>query len=250
VRNLLNLYGKIFSPSSLWLEGENVEKFRWPQQLLTSGDDNRFINYTERKQKVILLNSNKYSFEKGQMYVFRRRIATILEDEIDIYGEGWSNRTGSYFEFAKSFIRKVRTRTSSWSLNQRPIFVATDNVFGPVDSKSVMNQYRFSLIIENSLDYVSEKLFDAIQFGTVPIYVGPQLSEFGIPNEVAIQCEPSEVQVADKIASLRGDLTLAIDTLKAGRKFMTSFEAKEWSNSEVLISLADSIEAYLRDQLT
>jgi hypothetical protein len=113
-----------------------------------------------------------------------------------------------------------------------------------------MNQYRFSLIIENSLDYVSEKLFDAIQFGTVPIYVGPQLSEFGIPNEVAIQCEPSEVQVADKIASLRGDLTLAIDTLKAGRKFMTSFEAKEWSNSEVLISLADSIEAYLRDQLT
>ena len=104
VRNLLNLYGKIFSPSSLWLEGENVENFRWPQQLLTSDDDSGLINYTERKQKVILLNSNKYSFEKGQMYVFRRRIATLLEDEIDIYGEGWSNRTGSYFELAKSFI--------------------------------------------------------------------------------------------------------------------------------------------------
>jgi hypothetical protein len=50
-----------------------------------------------------------------------------------------------------------------------------------------MANFRFALIIENEASYVSEKLLNAIIAGCVPIYCGPNLSEFGLPEGMAIE---------------------------------------------------------------
>jgi hypothetical protein len=50
--------------------------------------------------------------------------------------------------------------------------------------------YKYSLVIENSIEYMSEKLFDSLFAGTFPIYVGPNPVDFGIPEFVAIHAKP------------------------------------------------------------
>lgn len=50
---------------------------------------------------------------------------------------------------------------------------------------SIIGKYRFCLALENSIcvDYVTEKLFDPLQAGTVPIYLGaPNVREFAPPG--------------------------------------------------------------------
>jgi hypothetical protein len=50
---------------------------------------------------------------------------------------------------------------------------------GKVGNKHEINsKYRISIVIENSLDYVSEKLFDALAAGTYVVYLGPDLDQF------------------------------------------------------------------------
>jgi hypothetical protein len=47
------------------------------------------------------------------------------------------------------------------------------------------------LIVENSLDALTEKLFDSFFNCTIPVYVGPDLSSWKIPQKLAIQVNPS-----------------------------------------------------------
>jgi hypothetical protein len=59
-----------------------------------------------------------------------------------------------------------------------------------------------SIVIENSADYVSEKLIDVVRCGRVPIYVGPDLRSFGFPKDIAVQSEPNAVAILDVLQSL------------------------------------------------
>jgi hypothetical protein len=48
----------------------------------------------------------------------------------------------------------------------------------------------FALVIENSMELRTEKLYDAIEMGAIPVYVGPDCSD-GIPKELFIRCGPN-----------------------------------------------------------
>ena len=54
----------------------------------------------------------------------------------------------------------------------------------PMDKHRIIQQYRYSLVVENSSDYCSEKLFDVVINGSIPIYVGPNLDNYEIPNSL------------------------------------------------------------------
>jgi hypothetical protein len=63
---------------------------------------------------------------------------------------------------------------------------------GPVaDKLQTASNYKFALVIENSGDYMSEKLFDALFSGCLPIYVGAPVETYGIPKNLVIQAGPS-----------------------------------------------------------
>jgi alpha-1,3-fucosyltransferase 10 len=68
-----------------------------------------------------------------------------------------------------SYGRFMRNR---WQLRRRP---------GGIAKRRVIRRYRFCLAFENSLaeDYVTEKLFDPLMVGTVPVYYGaPNVDAF------------------------------------------------------------------------
>jgi hypothetical protein len=61
-----------------------------------------------------------------------------------------------------------------------------------VESKhETLCKWQASLVIENTLDVFTEKLFDSFFAFTIPIYIGPQLSHYPIPSELYIQAEPN-----------------------------------------------------------
>jgi hypothetical protein len=61
-----------------------------------------------------------------------------------------------------------------------------DNFKGKVDSKEeYARDLDVEICIENCQDELSEKIFDSLQVGNVPVYVGVDLSKYGIANDVA-----------------------------------------------------------------
>ena len=105
----------------------------------------------------------KQSNTTGELYSLRQTIIRYFEanhpDAFDLYGTGW-NQPGSNFQ--------------------------TSLYRGTVTSKlDTLAQYRFTFCPENYSHpgYITEKIFDALFAGSVPIYLGaPNVTEF-IPGE-------------------------------------------------------------------
>jgi hypothetical protein len=97
---------------------------------------------------------------------------------------------------------------------------------------------KFCIIVENSCDYVSEKIFDCFKAGVVPIYVGPSLPEFGIPAETVLVA-PNDINgffgIIDNIESFPVE-----EILKNGEKFLNS-GAHAWTEMVALANIADII---------
>jgi hypothetical protein len=116
------------------------------------------------------------------------------------------------------------------------------NYLGAVDNKSeIMRTYQISIVIENSADFISEKLFDSVRSGCVTIYIGPDLVKYGIPKEAALQVSPDykELRILMKKLSKMSDEEL----LKIAKIQRTSLSmvAPDWENNIVFRDLAKSI---------
>lgn len=121
----------------------------------------------EKKKFLTIINSFKVNTfnMSNNLYKFRIEMINFFSDNssIDLYGIGWNN--------SRSLSPNVKYH-------------------GQVNDKiKIFNQYKFALIIENSLDErgaVSEKIFDAFSAGCVPIYFGaPDISLY-IPEKTFI----------------------------------------------------------------
>jgi hypothetical protein len=113
-----------------------------------------------------------------------------------------------------------------------------------VDKHQIMKDSKFSLVIENSNFVITEKIFDAIINGSVPIYIGPELSNFGIPKEVAIEYN-YKLSSFDEITSNMTDQQ-AIQILASGRNFLLGPNFKNmWSADAVFGEISSLIKDYI-----
>lgn len=101
---------------------------------------------------------------KGELYSRRRTVARTADSELpgvlDVYGRGWSGESMSWVH--KYFPNK-------------PYQCAR----GPFKESAltVTSKYKFSVVFENiaaDVGYISEKIFDCMYAGTVPIYLGDE----------------------------------------------------------------------------
>lgn len=91
------------------------------------------------------------------------------------------NRSGR-IEFASDLMNKIKTDSYGKLLNNRSLSI---NDEGRSTKLSTISHYKFCLSLENSIerDYVTEKFFDPLLVGTVPVYRGaPNIEEFA-PGE-------------------------------------------------------------------
>jgi hypothetical protein len=113
------------------------------------------------------------------------------------------------------------------------------------DKFKTMENYSISVVIENSADYVSEKLFDSISSGAITIYVGPDLEKYGISGDSAIQTEASAEEVIKVVRNLQSKTIN--DQREIARKQYNSLlnTADDWECNFVLTKLAHDINSYL-----
>jgi hypothetical protein len=239
-------YDYIYSPSNLWIDASNVHLFNWPQGGLNTKLEVE-KNWNKRKNKVILISGNKYSVIQGELYSLRRKVIENCSQEniLDLGGIGWTqNKLRNLFSIIK---RLIKSKLKNFSLgglkDPNPNLI---NYLGPISDKQyTQSRYKISLVIENSSDYISEKLFDALDSQNIVVYVGAEISKFGLNKNMVIQIDENAELVRDALVKL-----LALDPkdqYKLLRLQQNEYRkiASDWNNKNVLRKLADSINTLL-----
>jgi len=160
-----------------------------------------YENWKSRPRKLVMIAANKVSPTKNANYSIRRKLAKGMSPEdLEVYGPLWGGKFGD----------KVYHRLAVMGTNLRqgiaphPISVYGNllthysTARGPVDNKhAILKQARFSLVVENSNHYVSEKIIDTMINGSIPIYVGPKLEDVGLPSTIAIRSSGKREEVLE-----------------------------------------------------
>jgi len=156
---LHKMFPVIFTWHDTFVDGRKVFKICWPQT-------RKFTEIPKipfaKKKLLINISMNKFSHYPKELYSARRAAIRYFErnysDDFDLYGVGW-NRPMNLLEKVLPFTQQIYP-----------------SYRGTVKNKwDVMPYYRFSLCYENVRDepgYITEKIFDSMRCGCVPIYWG------------------------------------------------------------------------------
>ena len=227
----------IFSPSPIWSLKVGAQTFDWPQNNPQIFDITKNTNSSMRLNKWVMVQSKKFSFAKNELYFLRNELLNIQEEEeLDLWGFGWEDITSK--SLLKNFLNEKSLNFvklfQDLKFNQK----VPKNYKGSSSNKiQTMSNYRFSIVIENSMDYVSEKLIDAVIAGTIPVYVGPHLEDFGIPHEIAVRSNPDVLDIRRAMREVVSDIQLQERILQAGFNFLNSKKFKSMINVNVFKKL-------------
>jgi hypothetical protein len=216
--SLLSKFGRIFdvgrSPAPE-IESEFWPQF-WDQPIdIASGSQSRL-------DRIVLINSNKVSCNKGELYSLRKKAVNRIESA-DLFGVGWDD------PIARNFVNWLKAMNFTLSHRHIPVLTTAftffrfpKNYHGQLEDKiSKLKEYKYSLVIENSTEVVTEKVFDSFVAGTFPIYVGPDLTKLGVPPNLFISAEPNLPSIENSILEARKI------NLEAWR-----IDLQEWMNRE------------------
>lgn len=199
----------------------------WPQSWRDVQTD------LNRLSAPVLINADKWSFIKGNNYWLR---SAIIQDSpiLDLYGPGWSRP--QFIRLAHriyDLLRAVKSRTKITFRGIEFLLIRPRNYRGEASDKiDVMSKYKVALVIENSNEYLSEKLFDAWFAGCIPVYVGPDTSKFGLSDSLVVKSGAT-------VSELQGAIKTAMEMnhevfLKNLEKFITSESAQKWRSELIL----------------
>ena len=206
-------------------------QLKWPQTWMP-------ISRSEgRLDRVALVNADKWSFIKGQHYWLRAAASAKLRN-VDVFGFGWDRPL--VVRLAHRCFELWRTFSSRAVPNFRGItkILAKPGTYkGSTSNKHMaMCDYKVALVIENSSEFLSEKLFDAWFAGCIPVYVGPPVESFGIPSGLVVQVENPTLR--DVRASI--DIALGANREEFLNKlegFLASGVDAEWSANAAIQSI-------------
>jgi len=176
----------------------------------------------KRMKRVVVINGSHNPRSKVREQ-YSLRITAMAElskfGVIDLYGMGWE---------------RWWSRSALWLpywLNRRALMSIYK---GKCVSKfEVLQNYEFCLCFENMrMDgYITEKLFDCLYAGTIPLYMGaPDILEY-IPADVFVDCRKYSnwTEMWKDVAGMPAE---KIQTMKeAGRTFLRSDMAKKFFDS-------------------
>jgi len=167
----------------------------WPQDLSSYN-----FKTDNRSGRIVMINSNLLSLNHGENYSLRRCAAKRIKG-LDLYGFQWNNSNKTkILVLLREVWKFVKTPQLMKISGLKYFFSNYSNYLGIINNKNlVLSKYKYSLIIENSSEYISEKIFDSFSAGCIPIYIGPNLKEFGIPGDLYFQAEPNLKSIEEQI---------------------------------------------------
>ena len=242
----LRLFGSIFAASREWAAKEGAIPFLWPQDISSA------TVAAPVTADVAMLCANKRSAMPTSLYGLRRGVIRELQAQqggLALFGSGWNESSVNYLAQAARSVLKTTIAHKAPSLREAfgRVTVTPGTARGFIADKSTgVASAPVSVVIENSPDYVSEKLVDVIRVGRIPVYVGPNLDEYLIPSEVAIVAEPSVRSIMASIRRACSDTGTEAQLL--GAEWLASPQAALHESSTVLRGLGRDVGQALRDK--
>lgn len=179
---------KRFTGSSI-----RCHRFRWPQSFDHVHEP--IWSNTTRKF-LVMMNSNKLPrVYFRELYTERMRAVEFFSrtNEIDLYGPGWdkpSARVGQTWMPWTLRRAGIALQTRWQELWPDPLLVAARKVYRGIakSKRETLGHYRFAICFENSIlkGWITEKIFDCLFVGTIPIYWGAPDIEEAVPQECFI----------------------------------------------------------------
>jgi hypothetical protein len=177
----------------------------------------------ERAKRIVVINSHHRPLSKDADELYSKRIEAIAtfvkQDAVDLYGYGWN---------------RWLTRCNLWLpylLHRRALL----GVYrGPCRSKyETLSGYTHCLCLENMrMDgYVTEKIFDCLYSGTIPLYLGAADIAQYVPADAFVDCRKFTGwdEVLDHARSMSAAQIGAMR--EAGRAFLESDRALPFYHS-------------------
>jgi hypothetical protein len=216
------------------------------EQIRDNIDQNLFsyANWSQRKLFLTMINANKVSPIRKENYSLRRKFAHELEPRhISVFGDLWQS------SFSANLIHRAAVAVSNLKSGFVPNFYHLygqlhwryKTARGPIHDKGeILRSSKFSLVIENDENYVSEKIFDALIQGSIPIYRGLQGLRALIGSEIYLDLP---LNSRDLIIYLESLTELEIMMYLANiQKFVSSKDFFEvWDKKIVYAKIARTI---------
>ncbi len=168
------LFNKVFTWNDDYVDGKNYIKFNFPNSLKITEPD-----FSKRTTLATLISGNKTSTHPNELYSERVKTISWFEknhpEEFHYYGVGWDYKLDLRWQkvFKKLKIKSLLPKNKSVCFK------------GKVKEKhEALKQYKFAICYENARDingYITEKIFDCLFAGCVPVYWGPANIEKFIP---------------------------------------------------------------------
>jgi hypothetical protein len=199
---------------------EKLRRFYWPIPYRDVREP--YWSNVDRMKRVVVINGshNPHGRDREQYSLRIKAMVELSKDRIvDLYGKGW-----------RQWWSRRAMWTSYW-YNRRTLMSIYK---GPCKSKfEVLSKYQFCLCFENmSMEgYITEKIFDCIYAGCIPLYLGaPDILKY-VPSEAFVDCRQYGTW-GDMWKDVAAMSTARIAALKsAGREFIQSDVAKRFYDS-------------------
>ena len=194
-----------------------------------------YENWINRPIAFSMIAANKISPNGTGNYSLRRKFANYEFSGIfQVYGSLWHSSFGAKLKYRLGVLKFALQSRSEYRMQDifGGLALTYRNAVGSViDKHSVIKSSKFSVVVENSDDYVSEKLLDALLGGSIPVYFGPDLSKTGIPEDLVIRCDREQPDFLEILNDLdRNEIELM---LKRTLLFLGGTEFVLWHADKV-----------------
>jgi hypothetical protein len=206
--------------SLLGVDTSRLRKFYWhiPYRDVLE----QYWEKIERMKRVVVINGSHNPRGRSREQYSLRIIAMAELSKIgvvDLYGKGWD---------------RWWSRSSMWLPYWRNRSLLMSIYKGKCDSKfEVLQNYEFCLCFENMrMDgYITEKIFDCLYAGTIPLYLGASDILDYIPEDVFVNCRKYSTwtEMWKDVVSISPE---RINKMRnAGRNFLRSDMANKFYDS-------------------
>lgn len=161
-------FNRIYTWNDKLVDNKKYFKFIWPQ---SNNIDIKSKSYKDKKL-VTLINWNKKSFIKNELYSEREKIIRYLEDnniDFDLY---WIGREKKNIKQFFSYLKKFESY--KWKVSNKI---------------EKLSYYKFNICFENMKNtpgYITEKIRDSLKAKSIPIYRWASNIEEYIPKNCFI----------------------------------------------------------------
>ncbi len=266
-KNIESKYGLIISPGAVGLQ----RFFGWPYkyhldpakpdeldpslfEILGKNLDSSLFSYEnwiKRENLLTMVASNKVSPVRSANYALRRELARSLSTtDLSVYGGLWTESIGvKAFHRIAVLVAAIKQGTVP-NLPQiyGNLFVSYRTAKGRIDNKhELLKQSKFSLVIENSNRIVTEKIFDSLINGCIPIYVGPNLEICNLPPIVAYEINGNPEKIRKLIQNYSKE-EIEIKLTRISEFLISADFLENWSDSKVYEKIGLEVSRYISEE--